>query len=467
MSRRSPAAAVAGVVLLACLVAWGCRRAEKVPAATAEKDLTRAPEEWLREEPIRLLRDDIRIVTTEARGEREGAEFLQRIFDCADIPSEIVCPAPGRCNLLARLKGKTSEGSLLLLNHLDVVDAFPRFWKEAAPFEGTIKNGYLYGRGAYDMKSLAIAQALALRAIRERGIVPKTDILFLGEADEEVGQRWGSRWLLENRPEWFRGVTNVLNEGGINEMILRDVRFWGIETLQSGYATGEFESADSRKLVELARAWPRIESSPREPEPQVVEAFGLLANHLSYPLTDPLRHLDRVVRNPAELKALPDRYGAFLEARIFWSGPYHFPPDPKAPFRCYVIVSVPPRVDPKPFLDPIVESAPGRGVRVVHTFSGEPTTPSPYPTPLTDLLRRVTEAVYPGVPFGPLPTFGGYTTSTLFRQRGFAAYGYSPIPMNITDEARRHGNDERIYLRDYLDGVALYREALVEYALSN
>ncbi len=92
-----------------------------------------------------------------------------------------------------------------------------------------------------------------MRSLKERGVVPESDILFLAEADEEVGQRWGSRWLLEHRPEWFAGVTDVLNEGGTNEMMLRTVRFWGIETIQAGYALAELE-ADSASPLEALKS---------------------------------------------------------------------------------------------------------------------------------------------------------------------------------------------------------------------
>jgi acetylornithine deacetylase/succinyl-diaminopimelate desuccinylase-like protein len=110
----------------------------------------------------------------------------------------MVCPAPRRCNLLARLPGKSREGAILLLNHIDVVGAVPSYWKESSPFEGRIKFGFLYGRGAYDMKSLGLTEALAMRNLKEHGIVPPSDILFLGEASEETKQEWGSRWLLEH-----------------------------------------------------------------------------------------------------------------------------------------------------------------------------------------------------------------------------------------------------------------------------
>jgi len=101
----------------------------------------------------------------------------------------------------------------------------------------------------------------------------------------------------------------------------------------------------------------------------------------------------------------------------------------------------------------------------LNSLSSGLTASSPYPTAFTTLLQTVTQARYPGVPFGPLPTFGGMTTSIYFRQRGIPTYGYSPIPMNITDQSRRHSNDERVFLRDYLNGVALYSQVLTAIAL--
>ncbi len=187
----------------------------------------------------------------------------------------------------------------------------------------------------------------------------------------------------------------------------------------------------------------------------------MLANHLASPLTDPLRHLDRVRKNPAELAILPDRYGAFLEARIFWIGPYPYPPEKPTRYRAPSrVISVPPGLDPKPYLKPILDALP-RDVRLIRgPASAGRRGRAPTRRRLTELLKRVTEAYSPGIPFGPMPTFGGYTTSILFRQRGFPTYGYSPIAMNITDSVRRHGNDERIFLRDYLDRLRDVRRQL-------
>jgi acetylornithine deacetylase/succinyl-diaminopimelate desuccinylase-like protein len=455
---------LAGCVLLVAAAACRRERAAPPPITPSEAaDLKRPPAEWLREEPIRLLADYVRIDTRAEKGEREGALFLQRLFECDGIETELVCPTGNRCNLLARLPGRTSSGALLLLNHIDVADAFPDYWKEAPPFEARIKNGYLYGRGAYDMKSLGLIELLAMRRLRRLGVVPATDILFLAEADEEIGQKWGSRWLLAHRPEWFRGVEWVINEGGTTEMLLRTPRYWGIETLLGGFASAEFEAPTREAVERFAERFPRLTAPAVEPHPQVVAAFEMLANHLSSPITEPMRHLDRVRRDPAELALLPDRYGSFLEPRLHWSDPYVHPSRPDR-VRRYVSVAVPPGVPPGPYLAPIVEAAKKAGLTVLETLDSGPTKASRYPSPLTDLLERVTEAHFPGVPFGPVPGFGGFTTSIFLRDAGMQVYGYSPIPMNITDAARRHWNDERLYLRDYLDGVALFDDVLLEYA---
>ncbi len=458
--------AKAGVLAVAVILLGGaCSRGPSPLEPSVAADVKRPAAEWLREEPVRLLRDYVRIDTRPSRGEREGAEFLRRFFECEGIEVEVVCPAPERCNVLARIAGRSRAGSLLLLNHIDVVDAFPQYWKEAAPFEGTIQHGYLYGRGAYDMKSLGLAQALAMRNLKRHGIIPVRDILFLAEADEEVGQKWGARWLLDHRPDFFAGVGQVLNEGGTTEVILRDVRAWGLETLQAGYAYAEFEAASDAPLEALGSRWPKLAATPVAPHPHVVEGFGMLANHLGSPLTDPLRHLDRVVRDPAELAILPDRYASFLEPRINWSPEYRHPAHPGRSRRL-AVVSVPPGVDPSDYLRPILDDARRSGLTVTESSASEVTVASPYPTPFTDLLKRVTEARFPGIPFGPVPTFGGYTTSILMRERGIPAYGYASIPTNITDASRRHGNDERIFLRDYLTGIALYSDVLEEFALN-
>jgi acetylornithine deacetylase/succinyl-diaminopimelate desuccinylase-like protein len=459
-------AAVAAALGVAFVLSGGRRREHREIRSAIERDQVRPAAEWLKMEPVKLLHDYIAIDTTsrDGPGEREGAVFLQRYFDCAGIESELVCPEPSRCNLLARIPGKRREGALLLVNHIDVVGVYAPYWREAPPFSGNIKIGYMYGRGSYDMKSIGLAQAIAFRRLKESGVVPETDILFLAEADEEYEQRLGSKWLLEHRPDWFSGVGIVLNEGGMNEAVIRTLRFWGIDTLQAGYGAMELESPTQAPLEQIASKFQKLDGPFVDPDPQVVLGFDMLANHLPYPWTVMLRHLEDLKKNRAELSRLADRYGGLLEPRARWSKPYAFPPGQDKDFRCFVIVSTPPGMPPDGYLDRFAAEARRLGVKIRERQSSGGTTASPYPTGFTDELRDMTHAFYPGLPFGPVPISGGTTTSQWFRNRGFATYGYTPILMNITDEARRHFNDERVFLRDYLEGIEIMDQVVLEYA---
>ena len=167
MKRILAAAAVLPLV-------WACSRKPAVPPGELA-DVRRPPEEWLRDESIRLLQEYVRIDTTAASGEVDGAEFFRRLFECEEIEAEVVCPAPGRCNVLARVPGRRRDGALLLLNHIDVVDAYAPYWKQAQPFEGKLEKGFLYGRGVYDM-AVSAARAGAGRGtlspapFRDRGV---------------------------------------------------------------------------------------------------------------------------------------------------------------------------------------------------------------------------------------------------------------------------------------------------------
>ncbi len=123
------------------------------------------------------------------------------------------------------------------------------------------------------------------------------------------------------------------------------------------------------------------------------------------------------------------------------------------------------RFDPEPFLRPILEDARQNGLDGSHHDDRRGRRREPVPDAVHGPPQAAsTEARYPGVPFGPIPTYGGYTTSILLREQGIPTYGFQPIAMNITDTARRHGNDERIFLRDYVNGVTLLSDVVEEYA---
>ena len=161
---------------------------------------------------MELLRQYLMIDTTNPPGnEIAGTRFLAEVLAAHDIASEMAESAPGRANLVARLRGDGSLGGIVLHHHIDVVYADRRYWT-VDPFGGVIKDGYLYGRGALDMKSTGILQLAAVLAIKRARIPLKRDLIFLATADEEAGSAYGARFLADQHRDWFAGAEYALSE---------------------------------------------------------------------------------------------------------------------------------------------------------------------------------------------------------------------------------------------------------------
>ncbi|BCF83478.1 hypothetical protein AS590_29245 [Prescottella equi] len=174
------------------------------------------------------------------KGERACAEWVAAQLQEVGYETEYVeSGAPGRGNVFARLKGAESgRGALMLHGHLDVVPAEPADWS-VHPFAGTVQDGYVWGRGAVDMKDM-VGMILALaRQFKAEGVVPPRDLVFAFVADEEAGGKYGCQWLVENRPDLFEGVTEAVGEvGGFSLTVPRpdgtDRRLYLVETAEKG-----------------------------------------------------------------------------------------------------------------------------------------------------------------------------------------------------------------------------------------
>ncbi|MBD0321852.1 MAG: M20/M25/M40 family metallo-hydrolase [Aldersonia sp.] len=174
------------------------------------------------------------------KGERECAEWVAVMLQEVGYETTYVeSGAPGRGNIFARLPGASAErGSLMIHGHLDVVPAEAADWS-VHPFSGAVENGYVWGRGAIDMKDM-VGMALALaRQFKAEGTVPPRELVFAFLADEENGGRWGSQWLVDNRPDLFDGVTEAVGEvGGFSLTVpTRDGgerRLYLVETAEKG-----------------------------------------------------------------------------------------------------------------------------------------------------------------------------------------------------------------------------------------
>jgi acetylornithine deacetylase/succinyl-diaminopimelate desuccinylase-like protein len=180
----------------------------------------------LEQETIEIARDLIRIESvntgdpaTIGDGEERAARYVRDRLDEVGISGEFVLPTPGRGSLVVRIPGRDrSVGALLVHAHLDVVPVDAADWS-VPPFAAEIHedDGHgevLYGRGAVDMKGFAGTVVAVARALARSGVVPRRDLVLAFLADEEAGGVWGAKWLVENRPELFAGVSEAIGEVG-------------------------------------------------------------------------------------------------------------------------------------------------------------------------------------------------------------------------------------------------------------
>jgi acetylornithine deacetylase/succinyl-diaminopimelate desuccinylase-like protein len=193
------------------------------------------------DEVVDLCRDLIRIDTTNtgdsatSAGERAAAEYAAAKLAEVGLAPEIRESAPGRTSVVTRIPGADpGRGALLVHGHLDVVPADPTEWS-VHPFSGEIRDGYLWGRGAVDMKDFDAMALAVVRQWRRTGFIPPRDIVLAFTADEEAGSDWGARFLVEHHPELLDGCTEGIGEvGGFSYSVGEDLRLYPIQTAEKG-----------------------------------------------------------------------------------------------------------------------------------------------------------------------------------------------------------------------------------------
>jgi acetylornithine deacetylase/succinyl-diaminopimelate desuccinylase-like protein len=163
-------------------------------------------------EVAELLQRLIRLDTTNPPGnETIAAELLRDYLEVAGVECELYARTPERANLVARIRGRGDGPSLAFLSHTDVVLAQPQDW-QLDPFGGELVDGVVWGRGALDMKGEVAASAVALATLAREGWRGSGDLVFVAAADEEVGDEFGLRWLVNAHPDAVRTDFSV-NEG--------------------------------------------------------------------------------------------------------------------------------------------------------------------------------------------------------------------------------------------------------------
>jgi acetylornithine deacetylase/succinyl-diaminopimelate desuccinylase-like protein len=193
------------------------------------------------DEVATLCRDLIRIDTSNygdhsGPGERPAAEHVAALLSDVGLEPVVLESHPGRASVVARLEGQDpSRPALLIHGHLDVVPADAADWA-VHPFSGEIEDGTIWGRGAVDMKDM---DAMTLAVVRQRmreGRRPPRDLVLAFLADEEAGGHWGGRWLVDNHPHLFDGVTEAISEVGGFSATIGGQRLYLVQTAEKGIA---------------------------------------------------------------------------------------------------------------------------------------------------------------------------------------------------------------------------------------
>jgi len=434
----------------------------------------------LGDETVELLRRYLQIDTTNPPGnEVAGTRFLAEILTREGIESETIEAGPGRASLRARLQGDGSLGGIVLHHHIDVVYADRRYWT-VDPFGGVIADGYLYGRGAIDMKSTGILHLAALLALKRARVPLKRDLVFLATADEEAGSEFGAQFIADRRPDWLAGAEYAISEIGLIQMhagltaplaaiVISEKTGLPITLTargEPGHGSMPWPDTAPNRLV---RALDRLLAAERPPRvlPEVQEFFSRMAAVLPAEHAVGYDDLAGSLRDPAfrERFYANRQYAAmvrttFAVTMLRGSAKSNvIPPEATAQIDCRMLAGD----DPEEIAEWVRRAVADPNVQV--QFARDPKVPNLSP-PDTELYKAMADTLRrraPGAVVAPM-ILVAFTDNWVFRRAGLHGYGFSPFVIEEEELQRIHGNDERISLENLREGVRAYTELLLNVA---
>jgi acetylornithine deacetylase/succinyl-diaminopimelate desuccinylase-like protein len=420
------------------------------------------------------LVDLIRIDTTNPPGnETRVAEFLKRIASSNGISAELLGDKPARLNFVARIPAAIHSGALrplLLMAHSDVVPADRSQWT-IDPFSAELRDGYIYGRGAQDDKSLLAAELAVLVELKRRGVKLKRDVILLSESDEEAGST-GINWLVHNAYSKI-DAGFALNEGGASLDVRSGTRIFQIQTSEKiptrvvltakGTAGHGSLPRPDNPVVHLARAVTALAAAaqPVQLNTTTRRYFSDISKLPDYawlaPLLGKLEQESTAVSVANKIEAMDPELNSMLRTSVT-------PTILSAGFKVNVIPNrATAQVDVRRLPSETRQEIETRFRNIINdpavTVSPEPgqEMPSTEPSSLTTELFLAMEKIFreedPGALVVPYMSRGA-TDGSYLRQKGMAVYGV-PIFVREGGESRAHGNDERISPTNLARGTEL------------
>ncbi len=432
-------------------------------------------------EVVAHLQELIRFDTTNPPGnELPLANYLKEVLARDGIESKLFVPAANRANVIARLEGNGKKRPVMLMAHMDVVGVERDKWS-CDPMGGVIRDGYVYGRGAFDDKGMLAANLVTMlmlkRNVVDAGIELERDVVFLATADEETGGACGIKWMVENHRDLLE-VEFAINEGGRTRMIEGGKRYLAIQTAEKishmvtvtarGPAGHSAIPLEGNAIFHLGRALARL-ADYREPLTltETTRRFfaGLsrmwpidlereaMANVIS---DDP----EEAARGEAVLANIPV-LNAVMRNGISATKLTGGVAGNVIPAEASAVLNV--RTIPGQWIEDVVERmracVPDPNISFhVAAHTGEAPASDPN-SAMFDALAEAALELDPELTVVPYLSTGG-TDSAHLRRLGIDAYGILPFPMRQEDEERMHGHDERVPVESLHFGTQLIYESI-------
>ncbi len=409
-------------------------------------------------ESVRLFQEYLRIDTSYPEGnEILGAEFLARQLEAAGIEAHVERLGERNANLWAVLEGAQHQ-ALVLHHHIDVEPVRNLEGWRHPPFSGALDPPFVYGRGAFDMKSIGIAQLMVTLELQRSGKPLERSLIFLATGDEERDSRMGTQRLLREHPQLAARFGTVLTEGGAVEAVaVSAAKYWGTDFFQKRFVDVWVCDSSRSRLEDLRTEVHGRAGRPRLPSPPVAAFFERYSASRDNPSFRRLLRRPEVMVRDFDFLFLPENVKSMLRDEVV---AFPVEPDPEGGFQVRLILHLLPDSDfEDAFARLLADSLVGFSYSVdeQHGKVG----PSPLGHPVFQTIEELMAEAVPEVDHGPLFLPWTATDARFFRGLGIPTYGFSPFWIVSGDAMKMKGQNERMPTPPFVEGVELYRR-LVE-----
>jgi len=421
-----------------------------------------------------IYRELIEINTTESSGSTtKAAEAMAARLKASGFPDQdvyLLGPNPRKGNLIARYRGLGLRKPLLLLAHLDVVEARPDDWS-VDPFKFLERGGYFWGRGTTDDKAMAAVWIATFVRLRQEHYVPNRDLIVALTADEESGDSNGVQWLLANHRDLV-DAEYTLNEGGESQMSDGKYVLNAVQPSEKTYQSFRLEVRNSgghssrpgkeNAIYRLSEGLTRLAKYqfPVRLNEVTVEYYKRMATLYTGQTAADMR---AIAKNPSD-RAAASRlsqspyHNALLRttcvATLLEAGHAEnaLPQTARAVVNCRIL----PGDSPAEVRSTLVRVLDDPRITVTALSEATRSEASPLRPEVMGAIERITAQLWPGIPVIPLMSTGA-TDGLYLRNAGIPTYGVSGFFEDI-DDTRAHGRDERLGVKQFYEGREfLYR----------